>query len=681
MTEVSVTASTRHFLLCNSMPCPAHLNKSLMPVAAAKPAIMLPEAFRSPAQHRLVLGLLLVVVTLALFNPLSHNGFVNFDDDRYVTDNSQVRSGLHWSTVAWAFTSFDLANWHPLTWLSHALDCQFFGLNPTGHHYTNLLLHTANALLLFLVLQWFTGYTTRSLMVAALFAVHPLNVESVAWVAERKNLLCMFFLLLTLAAYGRYVRRSTIAHYLLAAVLFALALMSKPMAITLPALLLLLDYWPLRRFVESRASSPNRKRTASSSGSAEGEAFACSPIDFCPATITLRSAWFLFLEKAPLLLLSIASAVVTMVAQRGGGAVLTSAAHNPLLRIENAIVSYALYIEKALWPARLAVLYPYPRALSAWQVAASALFLLAVTGGVLKYHRHRYLVVGWFWYLGTMVPMIGLVQVGNQAMADRYAYLPAIGLFIMVVWAVADCVRYLAKNSSPAKILAPAAIIVLLAFSAITRSQLTYWHDDLTLWRHALDETQNNFVAENNFASALINQGRGDEAIIHFRAASALEPGDPTSQLNLGIYAQENGDLQQAAARYNNVLRLATDTQLRASAYANLGTVAFALHDYPYAQQNFDSAIKLGRVFPVVLLELGIISERTAQSAADYNRAAGYFSQFVALEPSDVGYLLLADALRHAGRLDDAKLSGQRAMQLSADVPQARQQAAKLLIQ
>lgn len=626
-----------------------------MPVAATKPAIALHEAggiFRSPAQQKLVLGLLLVVVTLALYNPVSRNGFVNFDDDRYVTENPQVHAGLRWSTLTWAFTSLDQANWHPLTWLSHALDYQLFKLNPIGHHYTSLLLHALNALLLFLILRWFTGYSARSLMVAALFAVHPLNVESVAWVAERKNVLCMFFLLLTLAAYGWYVRKPGIARYTVVAIVFAWALLSKPMAITLPMVLLLLDYWPLGRL------APSPVRIAS--------------------TGYPQPLWKLCLEKIPLLGLAAGSAVITMMAQSAGGAVLTSAARAPGLRLENAIVSYALYIKKAVWPSHLAALYPYPHALPAWEVAAAALLLLAITGTVLIYGEHRYLVVGWLWYLGTMVPMIGLVQVGNQAMADRYAYLPLPGLFVMMVWAAAE---WAARHHTSKRLLAAASITVLLALSVVTHIQLRYWHDDLTLWAHALAVTQNNFVAENNFASALMRQGRNDEAIAHFRAASALEPQDATSQLNLGIYAQEHGDLQQAAARYAYVLQLATDAQLRASAYANLGTVYFAWHDYAKAQQNFDSAIKLNHVFPVALLDMGLIAEKAAEKNDDWNRAADYFARYLALSPNDVGYLLLANALHHAGRDADANLAYQQAQRLSTDLAQTGQRAAQLAAQ
>ena len=662
-----------------------------MPVAPTNP---------QPTQRKLMFALLIVVLTLAVYNPVARNGFVRFDDDHYVTDNPHVQAGLRWTTLTWAFTSFDQANWHPLTWLSHALDCQLFRLNPAGHHYTNLLFHAVNALLLFLILQWFTGYTARSLMVAALFAVHPLNVESVAWIAERKNVLCMFFLLLTLAAYGWYVRRPGMPRYLAVAALFALSLMAKPMSITLPLLLLLLDYWPLKRLASFRAPTPVSQShvgtDAPVSPAEQNSAAAGNQEDVAFAKST-HSLWQLFREKLPLLALSLASAIITMYAQRSGGAVLTRAAHSPLLRLKNVIVCYALYIQKTLWPSHLATLYPYPRTrdLPLWLVVASALVLLAITAAVLKYRRHRYLVVGWLWYLGTLVPMIGLIQVGNQAMADRYAYLPVIGLFIVIVWGAADCARSLSARSAPPnspaiKFLAAAAVIVLLALSAVTRTQITYWHDDFALWSHALAVTSKNYVAENNFANALASQGRYDEAITHFRAAAALEPGDPVSQLNLGIYAQEHADPKQAIARYNAVLQLAKDPQIRASAYANLGTVYFALHDYPQAQHNFDSAMQLQFIFPVALLDMGLIAQNIAQEPAEksahntaqkndnWNRAAEYFARYAALEPSDVAYLLVADALQHAGRPADAAAANQQALRLSNDIARARQRAEEL---
>ncbi len=629
-----------------------------MSVAAAKPATEPQQnagAFDSPRTRTLVFCLLLAVATLVLYNAVAHNEFVNFDDDHYVLANAHVRAGIRWSTISWAFTSLEQANWHPLTWISHAFDCQLFQINPAGHHYVNLLLHAANVLLVFLILQWFTGYTGRSLMVAALFAVHPVNVESVAWVAERKNMLCMFFFLLTVGAYGGYVRKPGVGRYLAVAALFAMGLMSKPMVITLPFVLLLLDYWPLGRL--------------NFSGDAElvgansvGETFADGP----------RTLGWLCLEKIPLVALSVGSAIVTMVAQKAGGAVVSTAMRSSVLRLENAVVCYVRYIGKALWPSNLAALYPYPHSLPSWEVAVSAVLLLAVTGAVLKYRAHRYLLVGWFWYLGTMVPMIGLVQVGNQAMADRYAYLPFLGLFGMVVWGVTE---WAGSRHVPAKYLAVAGLVVVVGMSVVTHAQVSYWHDDLSLWSHALAVTQDNFVAENNFGTTLAQQGRFEEAIVHFRTAEALEPDDPESQQNLGIYAQQHGDTKQAAARYALVLRLATDSQIRGSAYANLGTIYFASRDYARARENFEAAIKLNRVFPVALIDLGLI----AQKDGDWSHAIDYYARFASMEPSDVAFLLLAQALDQGGHAADGERVRQQAMRISDNIAQAQQTVDKLL--
>ena len=612
--------------------------------------------FRSPGKRNLVLGLLLVMVVLAAYNPVSRNGFVGYDDEGYVTDNRHVQAGLSWDTISWAFTTREMANWHPLTWMSHALDCQLFRLNPAGHHYTSLLLHAVNALLLFLILQWFTGYTGRSLMVAALFALHPLNVESVAWVAERKNVLCMLFFLLALVGYGWYVRRPGVARYVVVAVLFAAGLMAKPMVITLPLLLLLLDYWPL-----------GRMRFAGNEESRDPASRSRQP--FAPSTQPVSR---LCLEKIPLLVLSAGSAMITMMAQSVGGAVVSTAEVSPLLRLENAIVCYLVYIQKMVWPSHLVPIYPFPHALPSWEVASSALFLLAVTWAVLKYRESRYLFVGWFWFLGTMVPMIGLVQVGNQAMADRYAYLPLIGLFVMIVWAAGELAS---ARHIKAKYLVTAGLCVLCGLSAVTRVQMRYWQDGLTLWTHTLAVSPPNFVAENNLAVTLIKQGRRDEAIPHFRTAAALEPADPTSQLNLGIYAQEQGNLKQAATRYESVLQLTTNTQLRTSAYSNLGSICFALRDYTRAQQNYESALKLNQVSPIVLRDMGLLAQKTG----DWNHAIYYFARLVAVEPSDVGYLLLSHALYQGKRDHEAGLSYQQALRFSTDINQAQQRASQLM--
>ena len=612
---------------------------------------------RYSVRNNVVVGVALVVATLLLYHPVSQSGFLSLDDDRYVTGNPAVRDGFHSGLLSWAFTTFEQANWHPLTWLSHALDCQLFQLNPVGHHYTSLMLHAANALLLFLILQWFTGSTGRSMMVAALFAVHPLNVESVAWIAERKSVLCMFFCLLTLGAYGWYVRRPGIGRYAAVAVLVAMSLMAKPVAVTLPLLLLVLDYWPLGRMRFADDTEFDEK------GSGDRALVSATPVTF----------WKLPLEKIPLLALSAGSAIMTMMAQRAGGAVLSSAEHSPLLRIENAVLCYGLYLKKAVWPAGLAALYPYPHAVASWKVALSAAFLLINTLAVVKYRERRYLAAGWFWYLGTMVPMIGLIQVGNQAMADRYAYLPMVGVFILIVWTVADWAR---AHTGWEPYVTGAGVCVLLGFSVVTHTQLSYWHDDGRLWAHALEVTRDNFVAENSYGVALMMQGRRDEGIAHFRAAEAIEPKDPTNQLNLGVYAQEQGDLRQAAARYEWVLQLATDTQLRASAYANLGTVYFALHNYPRAQRSLESAVQLHRAYPAFFLDLGLI----AQKNGDWRGAAGHYERLTEVEPSDVAYLLLSRALAGSGRDADARVAEERARQISSDFPQAQQTADRVTL-
>ncbi len=372
----------------------------------------------SPHKQIVLLGLLLVIATMAVYYPVHAQPFANFDDADYVFDNFHVRSGLNWETVRWAFVTRDAANWHPLTWLSHALDAQIFGIDPAGPHDVNVLFHLLNALLLFWVLQQATGYIGRSWMVAALFALHPINVESVVWIAERKNLLSMFFLLLTLIAYRWYAHEPRDSRYVVVAVLFAMGLMSKPQVITLPFVLLLWDYWPLQRFSFADDEPP-------------------VPMGAEPA-IPRKPLSYLIWEKVPLLGLCAASAVLTMRAQQAGGATSSYALS---IRLENAIVSYARYLENAFWPLRLSVFYPYPgNSLKAWQVGGAFLLLLAVSIGVIYARRNRYLPVGWFWFLGTLVPMIGLVQVGTQAMADRYAYLPLVGLFLMICWGTADWV-------------------------------------------------------------------------------------------------------------------------------------------------------------------------------------------------------------------------------------------------
>src|SRR6266849_5039372 len=444
--------------------------------------------------------LLLVAATLAFYSPIVHNQFIDFDDSSYILKNSQVHRGLTWDTVKWSFTTFRDGNWHPLTWLSHALDYQVFRLNPAGHHYINLLLHAANAVLLFLLLQRATGFTWRSLCVAALFALHPVNVESVAWAAERKNVLSMLFFLLALHAYFWYARRPGLRRYALVACCFALGLLCKPQVITFPFLLWLLDYWPLCRI------------------GAPPVAGAAPPGENVPR---LSGGW-LVLEKLPLLLLSVASAAVTMKAQKAGGAIQTFFQYSLLLRLETAVISYVGYLGKAFWPSKLVALYPHPtRLYPAWQVGAAVIVLMLVTVLVLRASDQRYLAVGWFWFLGSLLPMIGLVQVGAQAMADRYAYIPFIGLFLMLTWLAADWAK---AHQLSARWLAIPAISYLLVLVVLTYRQVGYWHDIPSFWLRTLALTENNYVAHDTLGEFLAGQGRTEEAAAHSPSVRMICP-------------------------------------------------------------------------------------------------------------------------------------------------------------
>ena len=596
--------------------------------------------FRSPGKRTTVLSLLLVLLTLLAYNPSAHNEFVSFDDPIYVTGNQHFRDSLTWDTVKWAFLSTEEANWHPLTWLSHGLDYQLFHLKPAGHHYMSVVLHAICAVLLFLFLEAATGMAWRSAMVAALFAVHPINVESVAWVSERKSVLCMLFFALTLLAYRWYAQNPSVKRYGLVGLLFVLGLMSKPMIITLP-FVLLLDYWPLGRAWPAGVAPDVQG----------GQAGTLAPT---------KTSWTrLVVEKLPLLALSAASAVITMVAQKAGGAM-----HNEYSfwgRLLNAIVSYARYIEKAIWPSRLAALYPYPdHPLPAWQVTLSVLFLLSITLAVLTLRRRRYLTVGWFWYLGTMVPVIGLVKVGEQGMADRYAYIPLIGLFIAAVWGIGDWAR---AKRVPALYLGLAAAVAILGFSAITQTQIGYWKNSVALWSHTLAVTERNYAAHDNLGAELIDQGKIQEAMAQFEAALAINPRDPFGLLNLGLCEKRQGHIKEAVELYEAALRISAYPPLKATALGNLGSIYRASRDYARARESYESALGLMPNNKFAFIGLGLI----AQKSGDLTQAADFYSRAVKSEPSDAEYLLLAQALEKAGRPREAQVARGQAQKMSPD--------------
>jgi protein O-mannosyl-transferase len=640
---------------------PARARKQIDQRTVSAPAPLFANTTREG--RSVVLCLVLALATVGIYNPVVHNGFTNFDDDYYIFHNPHVTGGLSWDTVKWAFTSYYATNWHPLTWLSHALDCQLFKLNPVGHHYETVLLHAANAILLFLLLEAATATMWPSLAVAAVFALHPVNVESVAWAAERKNVLSMLFFLLTLHAYRWYVRRTSVGRYAVVAALFAIGLMTKPEIITLPFVLLLWDYWPLRRMFAGE-------------GEVSGEVSAKDEI----AAPEAKSFSQLFLEKVPLLGLSAVSAVVTFQAQAAGDAM---PAMDARWKFGNAIVAYARYLGLALWPTKLAVLYPHPgRFLPAWQVLASAVLLIALTVAVLRLQdrhqkdRHqkdrRYLAVGWFWFLGTLVPVIGLVQVGQQAMADRYAYLSFIGLFIAVIWAIADW----AKQRTIAGIwLAVPAILVLGVLSALTYNQIGYWRDSETLWRHTLSVTENNSVAHDNLARALVNQKRSEEAIVEFKAADSLGWYTPSEMLEVGLFEQSHGDVKDAIDEYQRSLARSQDSKARSMALSVLASAFLQTSDFDHAVQSYSGALQEDPDNSTALVGSALLAEHNG----NLSQAIDQLSHAMRVEPSDVGYLLLGQALRQNGRAADAAAAETRAQQISRDLPQAQQSATQIL--
>ncbi|MFZ0758770.1 MAG: tetratricopeptide repeat protein [Candidatus Sulfotelmatobacter sp.] len=611
--------------------------------------------FGAVPKRTLILCLFLVACTLAVYNPIGRNGFVNFDDDDYITNNRHVQSGLQWTTVTWAFTSFDAANWHPLTWLSHALDYELFKLNPAGSHYTNVLLHSVNVVLLFWLLAEATGRTGASLAAALAFALHPLNVESVAWAAERKNVLSMMFLLLALWAYQRYARKPSVRGYAVVALAYACGLMAKPQVITLPFLLLLWDYWPLSRL----------QFGANAAGEGTGKERVDSP------------GW-LVVEKMPLLVLSAASAVITLHAQRAGGA-MRSTMYPFSVRMENAVFAYLGYVRKFVWPVDLAVMYPHPGAsLRAWQVAVAGLFLIAVSTMVVFLQKRprppRYLAVGWFWFLGALVPMIGLVQVGQQAMADRYMYVPMIGLLIMFSWGLAD---WAGAHRGRQLGLALAVALVLAAFGVLTCRQIGFWQSSETLWSHALAVTKNNYVAHLDLGETLVNHGRIQEAAIQFRAAAKIRPDDPAALLNLASCDRRSGNFAPALAEDQAVLGLISDPALRAYTLTNQGIDYRGLKDYVHARQSYTAALSLQPETARAFMGLGVIAQRTgdfAEAVKDYGRAAD-------LEPSDVAYLLLSQALQQNGQPGAAQAALEQARQHSPDFDRAQQAVSELLTQ
>src|SRR5262245_38158170 len=507
------------------------------------------------SDKRLLIVLILIGLTLIAYFPVKDYQFIGFDDSRYVTQNTRVQAGLSWNNIVWAFTTYEFANWHPLTWLSHMLDCDLLGLNPSGHHLSSLALHLANVALLFSLLQSMTGSVARSAFVAALFAFHPLNVESVAWVAERKNLLCTLFWLLTLWAYVRYVRQPDWKRYSLVIVSLALGLLSKPMVVTLPFVMLLLDYWPLARFdtpIDSAKPKPKKGKTKQKSSHQVER----KRVGFLIRTVDLL--W----EKVPLFLLALVSCAVTVKAQKAGGALVTGEAFSLGTRLANAVVAYVSYLFKTFWPTNLSVFYPHPGfSLPSWQILLSVLLLGGLTSFIVRgTQRFRYLTVGWLWFLGTLMPVIGLVQVGGQAMADRYAYIPSIGLFVLLVWGVSDLTDSLKWHRPWVAGVGGLAVTALLL---CTSRQLGYWHDAGRLFAHAMSSTTDNYIAYEALGMVSAERGDLEEAVQYFTKSLEIRPTYANALRNLagaehnrGVKFASQGKLDEAIRHYRRASEL-----------------------------------------------------------------------------------------------------------------------------
>jgi tetratricopeptide (TPR) repeat protein len=557
--------------------------------------------------------LLLILATAAAYWSLPQNGFINFDDDDYVTKNPRILGGFSTSSVVWAFTAFHAGNWHPLTWLSHMLDVTLFGDEPAGHHVTNLVIHILNGLLLFFILGKTARVFWRAAFVAALFLLHPLHVESVAWLAERKDVLSTLFFLLTIWSYARYVERPGIARYLPTLMLFALGLLAKPMIVTLPCVLLLMDYWPFERVRFDRHSGTGRTGITD-----------------------------LVMEKAPFLALSLGSSMLTLGAQRTAGLVQSMDSSLPL-RIANALVSYVSYVGKMFWPRNLAAYYPHPESIPVWKTAGAALFLVILTVLLLRAAKQRrWLAVGWLWFLGTLIPVLGLVHGGGQSMADRYTYIPLIGLFVILAWGAPSLLR---SWSHRRLALAVVSIVVLSGCAALTYSQVSYWKDSVTLWEHTVEVTAGNFSAHNMLATALARQGNLDEALHHYGEALRINPEHERSHNNLGLTLARLGKDPEAIDHYREAVRINPRYE---EAHDNLGLALGRQGDLDGAIRHFSEAVRIRPGFAEAHAHLGSALERKG----DRDRAIYHYSRALRINPSLRGARLRLQGLQQEGATD-----------------------------
>lgn len=598
------------------------------------------KSFLNRYGHILV-ALFLIMSILAVYWQVRTHEFTGFDDDLYITENYQVQSGLTLESVTWAFTAVHAGYWLPLTWLSHMVDCQLFGLDAGWHHLMSVLFHIVNAVLLFLVFRKMTGELWRSAFVAALFALHPLRVESVAWAAERKDVLSTLFWILTMWSYVRYIERRSLKMYVLALLFFALGLMAKPMLVTLPFVLLLLDYWPLGRLQPAQGGDAPRR------------------------VIYFR----LFREKIPFFVITLIFCAATFLAQQKGGAVKSLVHFSIADRIANALVSYVLYLEKMFWPFNLAIFYPHPGRIPLWQVAGACLALVLVSiFAVRSLRRHPYFAMGWLWYLGTLVPVIGLVQAGSQAMADRFTYVPHIGIYVIVAWIIPE----LAARWSFARRAVPAmAAGLLVALTLITWSELRHWKTNITVFQHAVDSTAGNWLAHNHLGLAFAAEGKYDEAMRHYAEAARVKSDYINPHINTGIVLVAQGKIEEAIEHYEKVIEMRPDS---ADAHTNLGAILAGQGRREEAARHYSEALKANPDYVNAHYNLGLVMAAQGR----FDEALKHYSD--ALDVVTGSSSMVADVrftssihgnmgfvLSQQGRLDEAREHYFEALEINPD--------------
>lgn len=533
----------------------------------------------------LVICIFLVVATFAVYWQLSRHSFVNIDDNVYVTNNPYVKEGLKKESIIWAFTTTKAEFWHPVTWLSYMLDSQVFGVNPGGYLFTNLLLHVLNTLLLFRIFERMTGQIWQSGFIAAMFALHPLHVESVAWVAERKDVLSTFFWMMTMLSYSWYVERTGIKRYTVVLVFFIMGLMAKPMLVTLPFVLLLMDYWPFCRFKFRQLCYGNNSRKN---------------------LFNFHLVW----EKIPLFIIAAATSIVAFLVQQSKGGLVSQDLCPFNDRIANVFVSYATYIWKMIWPLNLAVFYPYPSKLSVWQVMGSLFLLAAISVLAIRLaKRYPYFITGWLWYLGTLVPVIGIVKIGDFAIADRYTYVPLIGLFIIIVWGGTDLLkewRYKAMGFGAI------AMVIISILSVFTWLQIQHWANSITLFKHTINVTENNYFAHYGMGHALASQGKLKEAVEHFEEAVRIRPDKATLYNDLGRALAGQGEFKESISVFLRAVRM---KPYYPNAHYNLGIAMVAQGMYNVAVEHFSEALRLNPNFIIL------------QNNTVKNKLIGHFKQ------------------------------------------------------